>query len=172
MDEILETLKSTLSCYKGSIVSINRRTEEIKSDIVDELSKQNNLEIAKTNIQNAIDNMRKCKQVSEINENSNSDTFSVNSEITVTSSIRTSASIRDETIIRTLNAAKYHYIHLCKLLKGYKLIVLNKFYNKFYIDNKFYEGLNEEEEIVNLANKFEINLKFIKLFICCKKYLN
>ena len=78
---------------------------------------------------------------------------------------------KDDEEIKSVKSAKYHYQNICKILKGSKLIILNKFYNRFYINKSFVDGLNEQEEIEIVAKNYDINLKYIKRFISCKYFL-
>jgi hypothetical protein len=159
----LDYLKTTLYRYGGPIHSINRRLEEIKDEISEKLSKQNNLEIS-------IDNLLKCtdtiKQMIKISGHKQS--------VNVTKEKKKNEEEREEEEeeIKSLNSAKYHYKNICKLLKGSKLVILNKFFSRFYVNKNFYGGLNEDEELTNLSNRFEISLKDVKLFISCKKLLD
>ena len=157
----LDYLKSTLCRYCGPINSINRRLEEIKNDLSEKLSKQNNSEIS-------IDNMLKCTDTIKqmIRFGAHHPTKSTIKEK------KSKESSGDDEEIKSVKSAKYHYQNICKILKGSKLIILNKFYNRFYINKSFYGGLNEEEELSNLANRFEINLKDLKLYFSCKKLLD
>jgi ATP-dependent 26S proteasome regulatory subunit len=150
----LDYLKAKLYRYGGPIHSINRRLEEIKDEISEKLSKQNNLEIS-------IDNLLKC-----------TDTIKQMIKISGQSASVTKEKKKNEEEIKSLNSAKYHYENICKILKGSKLVILNKFFSRFYVNKKFYGGLNEDEELTNLSNRFEISLKDVKLFISCKKLLD
>jgi hypothetical protein len=139
--------KPTINSNDATLKLINRRIEEIKNDLTDKLTEQKRREITINNLLKLTDNIRQLKNV------------------------KASSNQEPEEIIKSVKSAKYHYQNICKILKGSKLIILNKFYKSFYLNKKFIDGLNEQEEMAILSVKYGINLKLIKRFVSCSKRL-
>jgi hypothetical protein len=142
-----DCLKPTIHSNDATLKSINRRIEEIKNDLTDQLTEQKRREITVNNLLKLTDNI---KQLKNVKASSNKEP--------------------EEEIIKSINSAKYHYQNICKILKGSKLIILNKFYKSFYQNKKLIGSLNEQEEMSILSVKYGINLKLIKLFVSCKHF--
>jgi hypothetical protein len=156
-----------LKQYKNAIIPINRRLNEI-------FQAKSNANIVKNNLDKAFNLLNNYKPKHSSNEDSGISLENDDVKLDDSSSNKDKDKDDEESMkICDYNHAKFHFINLCKILKGYKLVALNKFYNNFYSEKKFVNNnnLNENKEIDFLATKFEIDVKLVKRFIDCKKFL-